>query len=133
MLTRPVGWHSLLCYTAGPPCQPWSALGRRQGLRDARGPLFQAAIAHILREQPLSFILENVPRLATYAAGEFLASVLADLRAGGYAVSSRVLNAIHHGPPQNRPRLFIVGLRLESIATPFVWPQPLDGPARSLK
>ena len=46
-------------------------------------------------------------------------------RSGKYFVTWRVLNAMHFGIPQNRPRVFIVGL-LRSAGRPagFGWPKP---------
>ena len=43
----------------------------------------------------------------------------------GYLTKWRVLNTRHHGIPQSRPRLYIVGIREDTCAHTFHWPKPV--------
>jgi DNA (cytosine-5)-methyltransferase 1 len=111
-LTRLVGEippHDLL--TAGFPCQPFSSAGKKQGVRDPRGTLFQTVVDVLQRHQPPFFILENVKRLMTMERGFHFATILASLAELDYHVEWRLLNAMHMGLAQNRQRVFIIGVR----------------------
>jgi DNA (cytosine-5)-methyltransferase 1 len=100
--------HDLL--TAGFPCQPFSAAGKKEGIRDRlRGTLF-AEIVNILESmQPTVFILENVKRLLTMEEGQHFKVILTALMGAGYSVEWRILNAKTFGLAQNRERVFLVG------------------------
>lgn len=101
--------HDLL--TAGFPCQPFSSAGKKEGIRDPRGNLFQTTADVIAERRPTAFILENVKRLLTMEQGDHFATILWTLANLGYAVEWRLLNAVDFGLPQNRRRVIIVGLR----------------------
>jgi DNA (cytosine-5)-methyltransferase 1 len=127
----------------GPPCQPWSLGGLRRGHSDPRDGIPQFARA-LHEASPRAFVLENVAGLAkgeTRASFELivrvlggalpLAELLGDQVDEGarldYEVSWRVLQAADYGVPQNRQRLFVVGVR---AGMSFSWPGPTHGPAR---
>src|SRR5262245_24728922 len=59
--------HGLL--TAGFPCQPFSSAGKKQGIRDARGTLFELIVRVLRARRPEFFLLENVKRLLTMERG----------------------------------------------------------------
>lgn len=116
-------------YVAGFPCQPFSSMGLRQGVGDkhGRGQIFQHVCAAIDAKKPRAFVLENVKGLMTQHRATFQA-MLARLRAigdGAYLVSWRLLNTCEHGVPQNRERVYIVGIRKAHVseARPFLWPK----------
>src|SRR4051794_11961452 len=46
--------HELL--TAGFPCQPFSSAGKKRGIRDTRGTLFQVVVDVLKDKQPRLFI-----------------------------------------------------------------------------
>jgi DNA (cytosine-5)-methyltransferase 1 len=99
--------HDLLL--AGFPCQAFSIIGDRRGFEDTRGTLF-FDIARVLDEkQPRGFVLENVKQLRGHDGGKTLSVILGTLRALGYEVDYKVLNALDFGLPQKRERVFIVG------------------------
>ena len=98
--------HDLLF--AGFPCQPFSIIGRRQGLADPRGMLFFEALRLIRAKRPRGVVLENVKQLATAQGGDVIAAILDGLRDAGYAAEHRVLNALDFGLPQKRERTIIV-------------------------
>lgn len=103
---------------AGFPCQPFSIIGKMEGLKDIRGTLF-FDIARILKEKkPKAFILENVKQLVGHDKGRTLKVILKSLKQLGYHVQYSVLNALDFGLPQKRERVVIVG-HLEPIMFTF--------------
>lgn len=100
----------------GFPCQAFSVAGKRLGFEDTRGTLF-FEVERILRDKkPKGFILENVEGLVNhdkqnpkYEIGKTLSTILAHLRALGYHVNWKVLNAKDFGVPQDRKRIYITG------------------------
>jgi DNA (cytosine-5)-methyltransferase 1 len=100
--------HHLL--TAGFPCQPFSAAGKKMGVQDrVRGTLFAEIVDTLERSRPDFFMLENVKRLLTMEHGEHFRTILLALTGAGYFVEWRILNARNFGLAQNRERVFIVG------------------------
>lgn len=99
--------HDLL--TGGFPCQPFSSAGKKEGIRDARGTLFEHIIGVLKAHRPKYFVLENVKRLLTMEQGNHFATILGALADLDYFVEWRLLNASHFGLPQNRERVFIIG------------------------
>jgi DNA (cytosine-5)-methyltransferase 1 len=95
----------------GPPCQPFSIAGKRQGTRDIRADLIGHFIRIVDELKPSAFMLENVPNLASISNGEFLDEVKAELRAAGYTLDHAVVSAADYGVPQNRKRLVVLGVK----------------------
>ena len=110
----------------GPPCQPFSVVGKRRGLDDARGDLLKHFGRLIGELRPSALLFENVPNLASMADGAILDQLLRGLRALGYAVEARVLYAAEFGVPQNRKRLVVIGTRGRRGVQ---FPEPSHGPA----
>ena len=101
--------HDLL--TGGFPCQPFSSAGKKKGIKDSRGTLFNN-IVEILRDRsPRCFVLENVKRLPTMDRGVHFATILSALSELNYRIEWRLVNALNLGLPQNRQRVLIVGHR----------------------
>lgn len=108
--------HDLL--TAGFPCQPFSAAGKKLGVKDPRGTLFQSIVDVLGARQPQYFVLENVKRLLTMEQGVHFATILSALSKLPYFVEWRVLNAKHFALAQNRERVVLVGRRVGGKSTP---------------
>ena len=114
----------------GPPCQSFSAAGRRAGgvfgLNDLRGSLFWH-YCRILRElKPKGFLFENVRGILSAnsrSAWDVITSSFAEV---GYDIHHRVLDAAEYGVPQHRERVLMVGTRQD---TDFRFPSPTHGPA----
>jgi DNA (cytosine-5)-methyltransferase 1 len=104
--------HDLL--TAGFPCQPFSSAGKKRGIRDPRGTLFQVVVDVLKARQPRCFVLENVKRLLTMEDGLHFATILSSLADLEYQLEWRLLNAMHFGLPQNRQRVFVIGVQKRS-------------------
>lgn len=98
----------------GPPCQPWSRGGAKQGTLDPRDLMGQTP-RFLAAAQPQAFVFENVPGLLEGANREYFSFLIDSLRRPAddlsYAVMAAVFNSADFGVPQSRSRLFIVGLR----------------------
>jgi DNA (cytosine-5)-methyltransferase 1 len=97
---------------AGFPCQPFSSIGKRQGFKHAtQGTLFYDVLRIIEAKQNEAFLLENVPGLTTHDNGNTFKTILSALDEIGYNVHYKILDAANFGVPQQRKRIYIVGLR----------------------
>jgi len=96
---------------AGFPCQPFSYAGKQRGFGDTRGTLFFELERLIDASKPDLFLLENVRGLTSHDGGRTLATIYQKLEMMGYGVSHVLLNSAKHGVPQNRMRVYIVGIR----------------------
>lgn len=111
--------HDILA--AGFPCQAFSIIGEKKGFEDTRGTLFFEIERILHAKQPKAFLLENVKNLVVHDGGQTFGTILAHLKALGYHVHWRVLNALHYNLPQKRERVIIVGFKEDR---PFEWPLP---------
>jgi DNA (cytosine-5)-methyltransferase 1 len=123
---REIPTESLDIYMTSPPCQAFSLAGKRLGKEDKRGILFFNSHEFIQVNKPRFFIFENVKGLLSDDGGRTFQEWVNML--GGKSVNGvpvlfpyedsvpyhlywQVLNAKHHGVPQNRERVFLVGIR----------------------
>ena len=109
-------------YVCGFPCQPFSSAGLRKGTKDKRGTIFYHCLDIINHKQPSYFILENVKGLVNIEKGTFFKNIIKLLSDINYEVYYKVLNTKDYGIPQNRERLYIIGIR-KDINKKFIWPQ----------
>ena len=116
--------HDLL--TAGFPCQPFSSAGKKQGIRDPRGTLFEEIICVLKKHSPRWFVMENVKRLLSMEEGDHLATILLALSELNYFVEWRLLNALFFGLPQNRQRVVIIGTLIPDVASASISLANLD-------
>lgn len=98
--------HDILL--AGFPCQPFSIIGSKRGVADARGTLYKEIIRIARVKKPLGIVLENVKQLASARHGAVIKEIKEDLEAIGYTVDWKILNALNFGLPQKRERVIIV-------------------------
>lgn len=101
--------HDLL--TGGFPCQPFSKAGKKQGVQDYRGTLFEAIVKILSIQRPKYFVLENVSSLLCLENGKNFQAILSALSSLNYKIEWKVFNALEFGLPQNRERIVIVGSR----------------------
>ena len=121
----------------GPPCQPFSLAGKRQGFQDTRGTLFMEFVRVIRETLPVAFVMENVKGLKNWNGGQALETILKELsdpflfegKEYRYTVVHDCLNAVDYGVPQKRERVFFVGTRNEKQ---FVFPDPTHFPPEML-
>lgn len=95
---------------AGFPCQPFSYAGKRQGFGDTRGTLFFEVERLIKAYKPKAFLLENVRGLYTHDNGRTFQTIIGHLNDLGYGTYDLLLNSSDFGVPQNRVRLYILGI-----------------------
>lgn len=96
---------------AGFPCQPFSYAGKQKGFGDTRGTLFFEIEKRLAQHQPDGFLLENVRGLTTHDGGRTLATIVQKLERLGYGIKCLLLNSSDFGVPQNRVRIYILGLK----------------------
>ncbi len=121
--------HDILI--AGFPCQPFSHAGLKKGFMDTRGTLFFDVARIINDRKPSLVLLENVKGFTSHDKGKTFATVIAALDELGYNTSSKVLNASDFGLPQNRERIFIVGVNRRKICgVDFKFPKPPKTPVK---
>lgn len=92
-----------------PPCQGFSTAGKRQ-LMDERNDLFRQFVRLLRGLQPRAFVMENVSGMVKGKMKLVFAHCLQELKASGYEVKARVLNAMYYGVPQTRQRMIVIGM-----------------------
>jgi len=97
--------------TGGSPCQDLSVAGKGAGLNGERSGLFFHFIRLIKEKQPTYFVWENVKGALSSQGGWDFARVQIEMEQAGYDVWWQVLNAKDFGAPQNRERIFAIGIR----------------------
>ena len=95
---------------AGFPCQPFSYAGKQKGFVDTRGTLFFEIEKLLSEYQPKAFLLENVRGLTSHDQGRTFKTIIERLQNLNYGVSYLILNSSNFGIPQNRVRVYILGL-----------------------
>lgn len=109
----------------GPPCQGFSLAGRRNP-SDIRNKLPWEFLEFVEAVAPKAVIIENVSGMSQNFNKHGQESPFDQLRLAlmqtgiGYDVQPVLLNAMHFGAPQHRPRVMLIGLRRDiSKATGF--------------
>ena len=123
---RKIPQDPLDLYMTSPPCQAFSQAGSRLGKEDKRGILFFNSHEFIQKNKPRFFIFENVRGLLSHDNGKtfqewlnFLGGksinglpvLFADGNAVPYHIYYKVINSKNLNVPQNRERVFIVGIK----------------------
>ncbi len=93
-----------------PPCQGFSTAGKRQ-MDDPRNSLFREYVRLLRGLRPKAFVMENVSGMVKGKMKLVFAECLRELKASGYKVSARLMNAMYFHVPQSRERLIFVGVR----------------------
>jgi DNA (cytosine-5)-methyltransferase 1 len=135
---REIPEQSLDIYMTSPPCQSFSLAGKRQGENSDKGVLFYNSHEFITKNKPRYFIFENVKGLLSdnggktfqrwidYLGGKSVNGnpvIFPNEKATPYHVYYQVMNAKHYGVPQNRERIFIIGIR-DDADNVFSFPKP---------
>ena len=94
----------------GPPCQGFSISGKRN-VKDPRNKLYQSFVSFVKLFSPKAFIMENVPNLVAMNEGKVKDEITKEFEKLGYKVVHKILLASEFGVPQNRRRVFFVGLK----------------------
>lgn len=107
----------------GVPCQAWSVAGSKKGFEDPRGKLWEDCIRLVKKSKPNGFIFENVKGLYDPRNRDSLDLIVTEFKKCGYHVYHKLLNAYDYGLPQNRDRIFIVGIN-NRFKNNFNFPTP---------
>jgi len=135
---RKIPEESLDIFMTSPPCQSFSLAGKRKGEDSTNGVLFYNSHEFIVKNNPRYFIFENVKGLLSDNGGKTFKTWI-DMLGGRtvngnpvifphensvqYHVYYQVMNAKHYGVPQNRERVFIIGIR-DDVDNNFCFPKP---------
>ena len=113
-------------FVGGSPCQSFSLVGKQRGLDDTRGTLFYEYARLIDEIKPKVFIYENVKAVTSHDGGKTWKKMQEVFDELGYTFSWSVLNAKNYGIPQNRERLFVIGIRNDILCKEqFKFPEPI--------
>lgn len=112
----------------GPPCQGFSLSGKRM-LDDPRNILYKSFVDIVSDLMPPVFVMENVPGLVRLFKGKVKDDVISDFSELGYDVEMQLLSADNFGVPQQRKRVFFVGINHTKIKNTdkFIFPNPTFG------
>lgn len=130
-----VGVGELDLLDGSPPCSSFSTLGKRQAgwgqvkdysenVRQRTDDLFFEFARLVTGVQPRVFVAENVSGLVKGAAKGYFIEILKALKACGYRVEAKLLDAQWLGVPQARRRLIFMGVRADLAGQPC-YPSPL--------
>lgn len=116
----------------GPPCQPFSQIGKLGGIGDPRGELVFEMVRFAGALRPEAVMIEQVPRFLQSPVGGGAAMVdLLRERFGeiGYEMQAATLDAAAYGVAQRRKRVIIVAVR---PGTRFAYPLQMNGSAATV-
>ena len=94
----------------GPPCQGFSVAGKMNP-DDERSKLVWAFLQVVDKVRPKAFVIENVAALGKLTKWTPVREKILNLSHElGYAIAFEVWNALDFGVPQNRERVFFIGI-----------------------
>jgi DNA (cytosine-5)-methyltransferase 1 len=122
-----IGKRTVDVLFGGPPCQGFSLIGQRV-LDDPRNSLVFHFLRLVAELRPRTFVMENVPGMATGAHTALLSELVDRFKDLGYKVRQphQILNAANFGVPQDRRRLFLLGSRSDTFLPEY--PAPVTIP-----
>lgn len=109
----------------GSPCQSFSISGNHKGLDDTRGTLFYEYARLIDEIKPKVFIYENVPGILSNDKGKTWKKITEIFEELGYNWKMDILNSKDYGIPQDRKRVFVVGIKKDIKHNTFNFPIPI--------
>ena len=109
----------------GPPCQGFSLAGRRSE-DDERNKLYQEYFKTLSIINPDFFVIENVTGILSMKNGEVKEDIIKRAKKIGYNVYLDKLVASDYGVPQNRVRVFFVGIKENLDKGTFKFPKKFN-------
>lgn len=110
----------------GPPCQGFSKAGNigRTFVNDERNQLFKEFVRFVRCINPKVFVMENVAALVTHRNGQTMNEIIEAFKSCNikYDIVYKVLNCSDYEVPQDRRRVFIIGVR-NDINNEFKFPE----------
>ncbi|HEM3641289.1 TPA: DNA cytosine methyltransferase [Streptococcus suis] len=121
LMEKEVDIENIDLLIGGPPCQSYSTVGKRQ--YDNRAKMYREYRRLLSILQPKMFVFENVTGLLSMKNSQN-DPIIKDIEESfrdlseftdsiGYKIYNKVLNAKDFGVPQNRARVFLVGIRMD--------------------
>ena len=114
----------------GVPCPPFSVAGKQLGKDDDRD-LFPEAIRLTDEIRPRAVMLENVRGFLDSEFDDYRNDIFQSLKKLGYATHIKLLNASDFGVPQLRPRVVIIGIRIDQKKA-FAYPKAMPDSAKTV-
>lgn len=111
-------------HSFGAPCQSYSKSGKRARNECELGQLANYAIDYIEHHKPRMILMEQVPDIVS--SEDYLLELLARLSRSGYSVNMQVLKSSDYGLPQERCRLYVIGIQRPVVE--FLFPPPIPCP-----
>lgn len=111
--------------TGGFPCQSFSTAGKQLGEQDTRGQLGLELTRALIEKQPKYFLFENVKGFMSKRFKETREKFVKSWEEARYNVTYKVLNTKDFGVPQNRERVWFVGIR-KDVQQSFKFPEPFE-------
>ncbi|MDR3217284.1 MAG: DNA cytosine methyltransferase [Clostridiaceae bacterium] len=109
----------------GPPCQSWSEAGSLRGINDERGQLFYEYIRMLEDKKPKFFLAENVAGMLAARHMDAVENIKEMFIKSGYELTVTLVNVADYGIPQDRRRVFYIGIR-KDLGFKFVFPESLN-------
>ena len=128
VLPQIIGKHAIDGIIGGPPCQGFStarlsnATEKIDKFNESRNHLYLEFFRTVDVVRPKFFLIENVRGLVSANKGAFVKDIIERFGGIGYNVTYKILNASDYGVPQNRQRVFFVGL----LEGEFEFPEKFD-------
>ena len=110
----------------GPPCQGFSSARLSDNgdeinkINENRNKLYIDFFETVKKTKPSFFLIENVRGMAARNDGAFIKDIQLRFGSIGFKINFKVLNASDYGVPQNRHRVFIVGLKKNLFDFPIL-------------
>lgn len=115
-IKREKGIDTIDVIIGGPPCQPYSLVGRAQSSHmivpmkdDPRNELYKMYVQFLNKYKPRMFVFENVAGIKTARGGQAFKNLQTYMKRVGYDLDCEELNAYDFGVLQRRKRVIIVG------------------------
>lgn len=111
-------------YVAGYPCPSYSRLGKKKGCKDRRGCLTLYGLQFIVATRPRTIVLEQVAAILDKTHRKLWAFLQKILETLEYEFKFAKLNTKDFGVPQSRPRMYLIAVAKEVLASPLTLPSP---------
>jgi DNA (cytosine-5-)-methyltransferase len=125
-----IGKEEVDLIIGGPPCQSYSTIGKR--IYDDKAKLYNEYYRMLSIIKPRMFLFENVKGMLSMRDenGKYIIDDIKEKFANmvdglGYKIYHKVLNAVDYGVPQQRERVFIIGVR-NDLDIMWNFPVPLE-------
>ena len=109
---KQMGIKQVDAIVGGPPCQPFSIVGRgalKSKKREMRANLYRFFEQFLREFKPKVFVFENVPGLLSARNGKVYRKIVSSIEKAGYRMEVKTLDAYDFGVLQQRRRLVLIG------------------------